>query len=158
MLGVITLAQASKLADEADLDLVLINDSSKPPVAKIIDYSKFRYEQIKKEKEQKQEQRKNTIKIKEVQLSLGIQENEVAFKMNSARKFIADGDKVKVCINRIKGRKTQLADKGVAVIRQFAEKISDIADIETPVTKTGMGGKGINIMVLLVPKKQKGGK
>ncbi len=155
MLGVITLAQALKLSDEAGLDLVLINESSKPPVAKIIDYSKFRYEQIKKEKEQKKEQRKNKVDIKEVQLSLAIQENEIAFKMTKAREFINNGDKVKVCINRIKGRKTQLADKGVIVIQQFAERLLDIADIESPVAKSGVPGRNINIMVMLAPKKKK---
>ena len=155
MLGVITLAQAMKLADDAELDLVLINEKSRPAVAKIIDYSKFRYEQIKKEKEQKQEQRRNTVKIKEVQLSIAIQENEIAFKMAKAREFIADGDKVKVCINRIKGRKTQLADKGVAVIQQFADRMADIAEIETPVAKSGIPGRNINIMLMLAPKKKK---
>ena len=75
MIGIITLAQALKLADEAGLDLVLITETSKPPVAKIIDYSKFRYEQIKKEKTQRKEQRTNMVDIKEVQLSIGIQEN-----------------------------------------------------------------------------------
>jgi translation initiation factor IF-3 len=152
--GVITLSQALKLADEKEMDLVLINEVSNPPVAKIVDYSKYRYEAIKKEKEQKQEQRKNMIKIKEVQLSLAIQENEIAFKLNSARKFILDGDKVKVCINRIKGRKVQLADKGIAVVQQFADRMNDIADIETPVAKSGMAGKGINIITILTPKKK----
>lgn len=155
MIGVITLAQALKLADEAGLDLVLISENSKPAVAKIIDYSKFRYEQIKKEKTQKKEQRKNMVDIKEVQLSIAIQENEIAFKLNKAREFISNGDKVKVCINRIRGRKTQLADKGVAVISQFAERMLDIADIETPVAKSGVPGRNINIMVMLAPKKKK---
>jgi translation initiation factor IF-3 len=154
-LGVVSLAQGLKLADEKEMDLVMINESSNPPVVKIVDYSKYRYEAIKKEKEQKQEQRKNMIKLKEVQLSLAIQENEIAFKLNSARKFIMDGDKVKVCINRIKGRKVQLADKGVSVVGAFAERMADIADIETPVTKSGMAGKGINIITILTPKKKK---
>jgi translation initiation factor IF-3 len=156
MLGVMTLSQALKIAGEADLDLVLINEAAEPPVAKIIDYSKFRYEQIKKEKEQKQEQRKNAVKIKEIQLSIGIQENEIAFKLNSARRFIENGDKVKVCINRIRGRKTQLADKGVAVVQQFADRMADIADMETKVAKTGIEGKNINIIVILTPKKKNG--
>lgn len=155
MIGIITLAQALKLADEAGLDLVLITETSKPPVAKIIDYSKFRYEQIKKEKTQRKEQRKNMVDIKEVQLSIGIQENEIAFKLNKAREFIMDGDKVKVCINRLRGRKTQLADKGVAVVSQFAERMLDIADIEAPVAKSGVPGRNINIMTMLAPKKKK---
>ncbi len=155
MIGIITLAQALKMADEAGLDLVLITETSKPPVAKIIDYSKFRYEQIKKEKNQRKEQRKNMVDIKEVQLSIGIQENEIAFKLNKARECIMDGDKVKVCINRLRGRKTQLADKGVIVVSQFAERMLDIADIESPVAKSGVPGRNINIMVMLAPKKKK---
>ena len=66
-----------------------------------------------------------------------------------------DGDKVKVCINRLRGRKTQLADKGVAVVSQFAERMLDIADIETPVAESGVPGRNINIMAMLAPKKKK---
>ena len=97
----------------------------------------------------------SVVDIKEVQLSIGIQENEIAFKLNKAREFIIDGDKVKVCINRLRGRKTQLADKGVAVVSQFAERMLDIADIEAPVAKSGVPGRNINIMTMLAPKKKK---
>jgi translation initiation factor IF-3 len=152
MVGIMTLAAALRRADEDGLDLVLINEASQPPIAKITDYAKFRYEAIKKEKEQKKEQRNNIVHLKEIQLSIAIQENEIEFKMKKAREFINDGDKVKVCINRLKGRKMQLADKGVAVINAFAEKMADIAEMEMPVKKLGGGAGGVNIMTILKGK------
>jgi translation initiation factor IF-3 len=155
MHGVIGLAQALRIADEAELDLVLISPAAKPPVAKIMDYGKFKFETSRKEKEAKKAQQ--IVKVKEVQLSLGIQENEVAFKMKKAREFILDGDKVKVCINRIRGRATQNAEKGVDVLKKFASDMSDIAEVDQDVSKTGIAGKNINILMVLAPKK-KGGK
>ena len=155
MLGVMGLAQALRLSDEADLDLVLISPTSKPPVAKIMDYGKYKFEASRKEKDARKVQK--AFKIKEVQLSLAIQENEVAFKMAHARKFIADGNKVKVCINRIRGRATNNADKGVALLQKFAEDMPDIADIDQAVQKGGIPGKNVNIIMVLAPKK-KGGK
>ena len=155
MLGVMGLSQALRLADEAGTDLVLISPQAKPPVARIIDYGKFKFEATRKEKEQRKAQK--LVKIKEVQLSLAIQENEVAFKREHARRFLSDGNKVKVCINKIRGRATANADKGVAVIQNFYESLSDIAEIDQPVAKSGIAGKNINIITVLAPKK-KGGK
>jgi len=155
-LGVMSYSQAMKLADDAGLDLVLISPTAKPPVARITDYGKFKFDAIRREKEQKKASRQ--AKLKEVQLSLNIQENEVAFKMKAARGFIEDGNKVKVAINRIRGRATMNADKGVAVMQKFAEDMADIADIETPPTKGGVPGRNVNITMILAPKKSKGGK
>ena len=156
MLGVMNTIQAIRLADECELDLVLISPSAKPPVAKIMEYGKFKFEQTRKEKEAKKSQK--IAKVKEVQLSLSIQENEVKFKMARARDFIADGNKVKVCINRIRGRATQNAEKGVEILRKFAADMADIADIDQPIQKGGIPDKNINIIVVLAPKKPKGGK
>ena len=147
------MSQALRLADEAELDLVLISPQAKPPVARIVDYGKFKFETLRKEKEQKKAQR--TAKIKEVQLSLGIQENEVAFKREHARRFIETGNKVKVCINRIRGRATANADKGVAIVQHFYESLSDIADIDQPAAKGGIPGRNINIVMVIAPKKNK---
>ena len=153
MLGVMGLSQALRLADEAGLDLVLISPQAKPAVAKITDYGKFKFETLKKEKDAKKAQK--IIKLKEVQLSLGIQENEVAFKRDHARRFLLDGNKVKVCINRIRGRATANADKGVAVIQKFYEDLSDIAEIDQPVSKGGVPGRNINIVMVIAPKKKR---
>ena len=154
-LGIMSLSQAMRLADEAETDLVLISESAKPPVAKITDYGKYKFEVLRKEKDAKKAQK--IIKLKEVQLSLGIQENEIAFKTKHARGFIEDGNKVKVCINRIRGRATLNADKGVAIIQKFAESLADIAEVDQAINKGGIPGKNINIMMVLAPKK-KGGK
>jgi len=152
-LGVMTLSQAMRLADDAELDLVLISPTARPPVAKIMDYGKYKFETSRKAKDARKAQK--IIKLKEVQLSLAIQENEVAFKQAHARRFIEDGNKVKVCINRIRGRATLNADKGVAIIQKFAADLSDIADIDQPIAKSGIPGKNINIITVLAPKKKK---
>jgi translation initiation factor IF-3 len=135
------------------MDLVLISPSARPAVARIIDYGKYKFETLKKEKDAKRAQK--IVKIKEVQLSLGIQENEIAFKREHARKFLEDGNKVKVCINRIRGRATANADKGVAIIQNFYEKLSDIAEIDQPVTKGGVPGRNVSIVMIISPKKKK---
>ena len=155
MLGVMSTSQALRLSDDAELDLVLISPQAKPPVAKIMDYGKYKYETTRKEKEARKAQ--NIVKVKEVQLSLNIQENEIAFKMKHAVDFINKGNKVKVCINRIRGRATNNADKGVAVLQKFANDMAEIADIDQPITKGGIPGRNINIVMVLAPKK-KGGK
>jgi translation initiation factor IF-3 len=156
MLGVMSTASALRLSDEVGLDLVVISPAANPPVAKIMDYGKFKFDNMRKEKEAKKVQK--VQKIKEVQLSLAIQANEVAFKMKHAREFIEDGNKVKVCINRIRGRATQNADKGVEILNKFAADMADIAEIDQAVQKSGIAGKNINIIMVLCPKKVKGGK
>jgi len=153
MLGVMGLSQALRLADEAELDLVLISPQAKPPVARIVDYGKFKFETLRKEKEQKKAQK--IVKIKEVQLSLGIQENEIAFKRDHARRFILDNNKVKVCINRIRGRATANADKGLVIVQNFYESLSDIAEVDQPAAKGGIPGRNINIVMVIGPKKKK---
>ena len=156
MLGVMSLAQALRLSDEAELDLVLMSPNSNPPVAKIMDYGKYKFETERKGKDARKVQKQS--KIKEIQLSLNIQENEVEFKMAHARRFILDGNKVKVCINRIRGRATNNADKGIGVLEKFAADMSDIAEIDQPIAKSGIPGKNINIVMVICPIKSKGGK
>ena len=152
MLGVMSLANALRASDEAELDLVMISPAARPPVAKIMDYGKYKFELSRKEKDARRAQQ--VAKVKEVQLSLGIQENEIAFKMKHAREFITDGNKVKVCINRIRGRMTLNADKGVGILQKFAHDIEDIADIDQPIAKSGVPGRNINIVMVLGPKKK----
>ena len=141
------------MSDEAGLDLVLISPNANPPVAKIIDYGKYKFDTLRKEKEQKKASKQN--KLKEVQLSLNIQENEVAFKMAAAKRFVEQGYKVKVAINKIRGRQTMNADKGVALLVKFAEDISDVAEVENPPTKGGVPGRNMSIVMVIGPKKLK---
>ena len=95
-LGIMSAREAFKLAQEAELDLVKIAPTAKPPVCKIIDYGKYRYEMARKEKEARKKQK--TVEIKEVRLSPNIESNDLNTKINAARKFITKGDKVKVCL------------------------------------------------------------
>ena len=100
-LGIMSAREAFKLAQEAELDLVKIAPTAKPPVCKIIDYGKYRYEMARKEKEARKKQK--TVEIKEVRLSPNIESNDLNTKINAARKFITKGDKVKVSL-RFRGR------------------------------------------------------
>ena len=127
LLGIMSAKEALKMAKEADLDLVKIAPTAKPPVCKIIDYGKYRYELARKEKEAKKKQK--TIDIKEVRLSPNIEENDLNTKVNAARKFIQKGDKVKVTL-RFRGREMAHMQQSKHILDDFAEKLSDVAVIE----------------------------
>ncbi len=120
-------AEAMKLAEEAGVDLVKIAPSAKPPVCKIIDYGKFRYEQSRKEKEAKKKQK--VIEIKEVRFSPNIDTNDLNTKAAAARKFLEKGNKVKVSM-RFRGREMAHIDSSKHVLTDFAESLSDIAVVE----------------------------
>lgn len=126
-LGVMSAKDAMKLAREAELDLVKIAPTAKPPVCKIIDYGKYRYELARKEKEAKKKQK--TIDIKEVRLSPNIDSNDLKTKVNSARKFIEKGDKVKVTL-RFRGREMAHINASKHILDDFAAQLSDIAVVE----------------------------
>ena len=128
-LGVMSAKDAMKLAKEAELDLVKIAPNAKPPVCKIIDYGKYRYELARKEKEAKKKQK--TIEIKEVRLSPNIDVNDLNTKVNQARKFLSKGDKVKVTL-RFRGRELAHVNQSRVILDDFAEKLSDIAVVEKP--------------------------
>lgn len=128
-LGIMSAKEAQKLATEAELDLVKISPNAKPPVCKIIDYGKFRYEMMRKEKEAKKKQR--IIETKEVRLSPNIEENDLNTKINMARKFLTKGDKVKVTL-RFRGRELAYVNQSKVILDDFAEKLSDVAVIEKP--------------------------
>lgn len=118
---------ALKLAEDAELDLVKIAPTAKPPVCKIVDYGKYRYELARKEKEAKKKQK--TIEIKEIRLSPNIDSNDLNTKMNAARKFITKGDKVKVTL-RFRGREMAHMGKSKHILDDFAEALSDISVVE----------------------------
>lgn len=126
-LGIMSSKEAQKMADDAGLDLVKIAPTAKPPVCKIVDYGKFRYEQIRKEKEAKKKQK--TVEIKEIRLSPNIDTNDLNTKMNAARKFISKGDKVKITL-RFRGREMAHMANSKHILDDFAESLSDIAVIE----------------------------
>lgn len=128
-LGILPLIDALKMAREAELDLVKIAPTAKPPVCKIIDYGKYRYELARKEKEAKKKQK--VIEVKEVRLSPNIDTNDLNTKMGAARKFLEKGDKVKVTL-RFRGREMAHMSKSRYILDDFAESLKDIATIDKP--------------------------
>ena len=126
-LGIMSVREAMKLAEEAELDLVKIAPTAKPPVCKIIDYGKYRYELARKEKEARKKQK--VVELKEIRLSPNIDVNDLNTKVGAARKFIEKGDKVKVSL-RFRGREMAHIDSSKHILEDFAEKLSDIAVVE----------------------------
>ena len=126
-LGIMSAREAMKLAEEAELDLVKIAPTAKPPVCKIIDYGKYRYELARKEKEAKKKQK--VVELKEVRLSPNIDTNDLNTKMNAARKFISKGNKVKVTL-RFRGREMAHVQASKHILDDFAEALADIAVVE----------------------------
>lgn len=133
-LGIMSTREAMKLASEAELDLVKIAPTAKPPVCKIIDYGKFRYEQARKEKEAKKKQK--TVEIKEVRLSPNIDTNDLNTKVNNARKFIGKGNKVKITL-RFRGREMAHVQQSKHILDDFAKLLEDIAVVEKPAKLEG---------------------
>ena len=134
MLGVMSAKDAMKLAREAELDLVKIAPTAQPPVCKIVDYGKYRYEQARKEKEAKKKQK--IVDIKEVRLSPNIESNDLNTKVNSARKFLEKGDKVKVTL-RFRGREMAHMASSKHILDDFAEQLADFAVVEKPAKVEG---------------------
>ncbi len=119
--------EALRLAEEAGVDLVKIAPTANPPVCRIVDYGKFKYEQTRKEKEAKKKQK--VIEIKEIRLSPNIDTNDLNTKINAARKFITKGDRVKVTL-RFRGREMTHMNNSKHILDDFAEALSDVAVIE----------------------------
>ena len=126
-LGVVSGKEALRLAEEAGLDLVKIAPTAKPPVCKIVDYGKFKYEQTRREKEAKKKQK--TIEIKEIRLSPNIDTNDLNTKINAAKKFLMKGDRVKVTL-RFRGREMAHMANSKHILDDFAESLADIAVVE----------------------------
>ena len=128
-LGIVQVKDALRMAQEAELDLVKIAPTAKPPVCKIIDYGKYRYELARKEKEARKKQK--VIEIKEVRLSPNIDTNDMNTKVGAARKCLEKGDKVKVTL-RFRGREMAHMYKSKYILDDFAESLKDIAVIDKP--------------------------
>ncbi len=143
-LGIMPLKQAMELAEQRNLDLVKIAPQAKPPVCKIIDYGKFRFEQSKREKEQRKNQR--VVEIKEVRLSLNIDTHDFETKKNHATRFISEGNKVKASI-RFRGREMGHPELGQEIMHRFAEAMSEVANVEKPPKLEGR-----SMLMFLAPK------
>lgn len=146
-LGVMTARAAMDKAEAAGLDLVKIVPNAQPPVCKLMDYDKHRYEQSKRERDLRKNQR--IVTLKEVQLSATIEENDVQTKFKNAVKFLQDGDKVKVSI-RFRGRQIAHADIGMKIMQDFAQRIEEYGSVERrPLLE------GRHMIMILAPKAEK---
>ncbi|MGN0763738.1 MAG: translation initiation factor IF-3 [Aristaeellaceae bacterium] len=146
-LGVMPTQKALELAEERGLDLAKIQPTAKPPVCKLMDYDKYRYEQSKRERENRKNQR--VVAIKEVQLSATIEENDVLTKAKMATRFLEDGDKVKVSI-RFRGRQITHSEIGMKVMQDFAQRCASVSSVER---RPMMDGR--HMIMILAPKAAK---
>lgn len=144
-LGIMSAKDAFKLTRDAELDLVKIAPTAKPPVCKIIDYGKYKYEMLRKEKEAKKKQK--SIEVKEIRLSPNIDDNDLNTKVNNARKFLEKGNKVKVTL-RFRGREMAHMTQTKYILDDFAEKLGDIAVVDKPAKVEGR-----TIVIFLSAKK-----
>ena len=146
-LGVLNLRDALEIVEEKKLDLVLVAPNAKPPVCKIMNYGKYKFEQAKKEKEAKKKQK--TLEIKEIRITPNIEEHDFGFKAKNARKFIEGGNKLKITV-RFRGRELNYVKAGEETLNDFIENLSDIANVEK---KPLLEGK--NMFVILSKKTEK---
>ena len=146
-LGIMSSADALALAEEKELDLVKIAPNAVPPVCKIMDYGKFRFEQLKKEKEAKKNQR--VVEVKEIRMSPSIDTNDLNTKVKNAVKFLKDGNRVKVTV-RFRGREMAHTSLGEVLLKQFGESCAEVAAVEK-----GAKLEGRNMSMFLSPKNSK---
>lgn len=144
-LGILSSSEALKIAEEKELDLVMIAPTAKPPVCRIMNYGKFIYEQAKKDKEAKKKQK--VVNIKEVRLSPSIEEHDIEIKANNARKFLLAEDKVKVTV-RFRGREADYSHLGKKILDLFLTKLEDVCIVEKPAKLEGK-----NMTMILAPKR-----
>lgn len=144
-LGILPTKEALKLAEEKELDLVMIAPTANPPVCRIMDYGKFLYEQSKKDKEAKKRQK--VVDIKEVRLSPTIEEHDITIKANNARRFLQDSDKVKVTV-RFRGREADYSHIGFEILKSFSGRLEEVCIIEKPAKLEGK-----NMIMILAPKR-----
>ncbi|MBW4527607.1 MAG: translation initiation factor IF-3 [Phormidium tanganyikae FI6-MK23] len=144
-LGIMASREAQTMADEKELDLVLVSDKADPPVVKIIDYGKHKFEQEKKAKEAKKKQ--HTVDVKEVKMRYKIEEHDYNVRINQAERFLKAGDKVKATI-MFRGREIQHSDLAETLLKRMAGDLQEIAEVQQAPKKEGR-----NMMMLLAPKK-----
>jgi translation initiation factor IF-3 len=144
-LGIMTSREAQTMADEKELDLVLVSDKADPPVVKIIDYGKHKFEQEKKAKEAKKKQ--HTVDVKEVKMRYKIEEHDYNVRISQAERFLKAGDKVKATI-MFRGREIQHSDLAETLLKRMATDLQEIAEVQQAPKKEGR-----NMMMLLAPKK-----
>jgi len=147
-IGIVPLQEALRIAEERGLDLVEIAPNANPPVCKLLDYGKFLYELKKKEKEARKKQKEHSMEVKDMNLSLRIDEHDLRVKLKHMREFLEDGDKVRVRI-RFRGRENAYPELGDKLVSRIVEELSDCGQLEGPPKKEG------NFLTFsLLPKKK----
>lgn len=144
-LGVITPKEALQIAEQKELDLVLVSDKADPPVCRIMDYGKYKFEQEKKAREAKKKQ--HTADVKEVKMRYKIEDHDYNVRVNQAQRFLKSGDKVKATIT-FRGREIQHTDLAEDLLKRMADDLQEIAEVQQAPKKEGR-----NMMMLLSPKK-----
>jgi translation initiation factor IF-3 len=144
-LGVILTKDALKIAEDKELDLVMISPTANPPVCRIMNFGKYVYEQAKKDKDAKKKQK--VVVLKEVRLSPSIEEHDINIKATNAKKFLLEEDKVKVTV-RFRGREMDYSSRGRAILNSFLLKVEDVCVVEKPARLEGK-----NMIMILAPKK-----
>ena len=146
-IGPISINEALDMAYDKKLDLVLVAPNAQPPVCKLMNYGKYKFEQAKREKEAKKKQK--NFELKEIRITPNIEEHDFGFKCKNARKFIEDGNKVKITV-RFRGRELNYVKLGEVALNKFIEDLSDVA---TPEKKPILEGK--NMIIILAKKVEK---
>ena len=146
-LGIMGIEEALQKAEEQELDLILIAPTAKPPVCRIVDYNKYRYEQARREKDAKKKQK--IVEVKEIRFSPNIDTNDLNTKSNNARKFLEKGNRVKATL-RFRGREMAHINQTKGVLDEFAESLADIANVDKPAKMEGR-----NMSIVLAPKPAK---
>ncbi len=144
-LGILTPQEALRLAEQKELDLVLVSDKADPPVCRIMDYGKFKFEQEKKAREVKKKQ--HTAEVKEVKMRYKIEEHDYQVRINQAQRFLKDGDKVKATI-MFRGREIQHTDLAEELLKRMATDLQEVAEVQQAPKKEGR-----SMMMLLSPRK-----
>ena len=145
--GIVSRDEALSIAEQRELDLVMMAGNTTPPVCKLLDYGKYKYESLKKDKEIKKAQK--IVEIKEVRLSMTIEEHDIAYRIASASKFLKEGNKVKITL-RMKGREQAYVKKALEVVKEFCSRLQELG---TPDKEPELLGR--NIFVVVSPKKTK---
>jgi translation initiation factor IF-3 len=144
-LGIMSPREALQIAEEKELDLVLVSDKADPPVCRIINYGKYKFEQEKKAREAKKKQ--HTVDVKEVKMRYKIEQHDYNVRINQAKRFLQDGDKVKATV-MFRGREIQHSDIAEDLLKRMATDLQEIAEVQQAPKKEGR-----NMMMLLAPKK-----
>ena len=148
-IGIVPISEALALAEERGLDLVEIAPQARPPVCKIMDYGKFKYELKKKEREARKKQREHQIEVKDIRMKVRIDEHDLQVKLKHMREFLEDGDKVRVRI-RFRGRENIHPELGEKLFKRILEELQDVSDVEVPPKK-----EGPFLIFTLAPKRKK---